>query len=142
MPPPDLVDALSRICRRRLPPTPRPAKIHRTVPGSWALSVVLDGFPIDAGEFPRIRVVSSRGICMRHIPGLLVVPMALLGAVSAASAADIPITNLKLIMLDKPFAGAKTVFLTKGTNVTKGPGTDAQITATFEVAYNNVSGSF
>ena len=73
---------------------------------------------------------------MRRLPRLLVSSMVLLGATGAARATDIPITGLKLIVVDKTVLAskAKAVFVAKDPAVTKGAGTDpAQIEATLAV---------
>ena len=76
---------------------------------------------------------------------MLVVCALALGATRVAGAADIPITGLKLIVVDKNVAAgkAKAVFVAKDEAVTKGTGTDAaDIEATLDVAYDAVSGTF
>lgn len=75
----------------------------------------------------------------------LVVLSLILVVSSLAHAADIPITGLKLIVLDKlaTASKAKAVFVAKDGAVTKGAGTDpAQIEATLDIAYDSVSGAF
>jgi hypothetical protein len=82
---------------------------------------------------------------MRRVPRLLVVPLILLGVAGVARATDIPIAGLKLIVVDKTVAAssAKAVFVAKDGAITKGPGTDpAQISATLDIAYDAVRGSF
>src|SRR5262245_46544743 len=67
------------------------------------------------------------------------------GIVHAARAVDVPITGLKLIVVDKTVLSskAKAVFVAKDPTVTKGTGTDpAQIEATLNVAYDSASGAF
>ena len=81
---------------------------------------------------------------MRRLPRSFAVSMVLLGTAGITSAADVPITGLKLIVVDKTSAGkAKAVFVAKDLAVTKGSGTDAsQIAAILDVSYDTVSGSF
>jgi hypothetical protein len=67
------------------------------------------------------------------------------GLAGAARAADIPITGLKLVIVDKlNVAGkAKAVFVAKHPGVTKGSGTDeTQISAEIDVSYDSASGVF
>ena len=81
---------------------------------------------------------------MQRHSGLL----AWLGALAmnaAAIAADVPVTGLKLIVVDKLAATgtSKAVFVTKDPAVTKGAGTDSlAIDALLEVAYDDAQGSF
>jgi hypothetical protein len=73
------------------------------------------------------------------------VTMSLAVTTTVAVAADVPITGLKLIVLDKLAAAskAKTVFVAKDAAVTKGTGTDpAQISAVLRVAYDGAYGVF
>ena len=82
---------------------------------------------------------------MRRLPRLLVVALILLGAVGAVRATDVPITGLKLIIVDKTTLAskAKAVFVAKDPLVTKGAGTDPTlISATLDIAYDAVSGTF
>jgi NAD(P)-dependent dehydrogenase (short-subunit alcohol dehydrogenase family) len=68
-----------------------------------------------------------------------------LGATRMAPAADVPISGLKLIVVDKTATAgkAKAVFVSKDAAVSKGSGTDpANIAATLDVAYDAVSGAF
>jgi len=70
---------------------------------------------------------------------------AVFGLAEIATAADIPVTSVKLIVVDKLAASAKAkaVFVTKDPAVVKGAGTDpAQIEATLHVAYDGASGAF
>ena len=75
-------------------------------------------------------------------------PLAFLGALAmnaTAMAADVAVTGLKLIVVDKTAATStsKAVFVTKDPAVTKGPGTDPlAIDALLEVAYDGAQGSF
>jgi hypothetical protein len=82
---------------------------------------------------------------MQRLPRFAAVSMGLLCAAGAARAADVPITGLKLIVVDKiASAGqAKAVFVSKDPTIMKGPGTDAtQISAILDVAYDASSGIF
>jgi hypothetical protein len=83
---------------------------------------------------------------MRRVPLLAVFSMILLlGVARAAQATDVPITGLKLIVVDKTATAniAKAVFVAKDPAITKGPGVDpSQIAATLDVAYDTVSGAF
>jgi hypothetical protein len=68
-----------------------------------------------------------------------------LGGAGLAGAADVPITGLKLIVVDKLAASssAKAVFVAKDPGITKGLGTNAAaIEATLDIAYDSASGQF
>lgn len=64
---------------------------------------------------------------------------------ATAQAVDIPITPLKLIIVDKLVASssAKAVFVAKDADVTKGSGTDASvISSQLDISFDAESGSF
>src|SRR5262245_51677641 len=77
--------------------------------------------------------------------GMFMAVAFLLGATHVARAADVPITGLKLIVVDKMTAAgkAKAVFVAKDAAVAKGSGTNpADIDATLDVAFDAESGAF
>ena len=68
-----------------------------------------------------------------------------LGVARVSSAVDVPVTGLKLIIVDKTVAAskAKASFVSKDAAVTKGVGTDpVLIESTLDIAYDSVSGQF
>jgi hypothetical protein len=76
---------------------------------------------------------------------LLRVSIVLLGAAGTAGATDIPVTGLKLVVVDKTVASglAKAVFVAKDPNVTKGTGTSLIfLGADLGIAYDTTRGVF
>jgi hypothetical protein len=76
---------------------------------------------------------------------VLGVTLLLAASATIAGAVDVPVTGLKLIIVDKTAsaASAKAVFVAKDAGVTKGAGTDtADIVAELGVSYDTTSGVF
>ena len=77
--------------------------------------------------------------------GHFVLAITMMSVVGATRAADVPVTGLKLIVIDKTVASgkAKAVFIAKDAGVTKGVGTDpTQISTTLDIAFDDANGTF